>query len=850
MILQVLCCPSSFAQDYCGAVSIDSAEYRYGIGRFEECMEGLTKCLNTKKAFTADERVQAFHLLAKCYLAMDSIRVADSVIEELLLLKDNFETDPKDPERFKNQVLLIKSNIVSSVSKRNEDIRLAPATTMVITHEEILQRGYTDLIDVLKDVSGFDVDIYYGQLYANVYQRGLRTGNTEKMLLLVDGVEDNDLWTNFADISQQYPLTNIKRIEIVYGPSSTMYGPNAFCGVMNIITKEPADYLKNKRSFGINASTGIGSYNARYADVSTAYRKGTFSFSVTGRLYKWDRPDLSSQSLWSYNPNIFRDTVYVSRYRQTLSIIENGRQYLLSNDMPLLGSGLYRFDPAQNQVIVSPAGMMQAAQLNETLYSQPAAGFDYTAFSNPSQSSYINAKINVGDFSLGFVSWAKAEGIGTTYTDYIASVSGSIWRPGHNYAYFKYNKRLNEKLLFTTFLNYRIHTIRNGSKITTVKGYGIPGALTLRDLYDSVPASWLTTYYYEQSEQFRAEFKLLYNQSKHFYVNSGIELRNSQLQGYYLTDTVSAVPEDNGTSPYNPGGNLYNVNDIGVYSQANYRTQKGFGFTAGARLDYNQIRRGGGLGYNVSPRFVVDYQKNKWVFKAIVSKGIQNVSNYTKFNNLTILIPNPSLDAETIYNYEVSSSYKLSEVFSADANFYYCKVKGLVRPVSVSRSLQNQNVATAEVKGAQANFYYKSANKKWNAVFNYSYTYSKEITDVDASGKIVNSNTRVWRIPRNKANAIINYAFLQNFNINLRVNYIGNKKIKTSNNFQSFDAYVIGNTALTAYNLIKGTSIQFVCNNVFDKSYYSPGLRGDGILGPDRVLQMERNFALRLNYEF
>ena len=845
MILQIIYCTSSFAQSDCGAASIDSAEYRYGIGRFEECIEGLRKCLNTKKAFIPDERVQAFHLLAKCYLAVDSISVADSVIEELLLLKDNFETDPKDPERFKNQVLLVKSNTVSSVSKRNEDIRLAPATTTVITHEEILQRGYTDLIDVLKDVSGFDVDIYYGQLYANVYQRGLRTASTEKTLLLVDGVEDNDLWTNFADISQQYPLTNIKRIEIVYGPSSTMYGPNAFCGVINIITKEPADYLQNKKSFGINASTGIGSYNARYVDVSTAYRKGIFSFSVTGRLYKWDRPDLSSQSLWSYNPNIFSDaTIY--RYRQMLSISENGFQYLTRNSMPLT-SDLYTFQLLQNTVSLEDPGINRAIQLNQSLYNQPSP---YTKFSNPSKSSYINAKINVGDFSMGFVSWAKAEGIGTTYTDYFASVSGSVWRPAHTCAYFKYNKRLNEKLLFSTFLNYRIHTIRNGSKITTVRGYALPGGLTLVDLYNEVPATWLTTYYYEQSEQFRTEFKLLYNQSKYFSINSGVELRNSQLQGYYLTDTDSDVPENNGTSRDNPGGNLYNVNDIGVYSQANYRTKSGFGFTAGARLDYDKIRHAEGLGYNLSPRFVVDYKKNKWVFKALLSKGIENVSNYTKFNTVTILTPNPSLSAETIYNYEVSSSYKLSEVFSADAELYYCKVKDLVRTVSFAGSLQNQNVASARVKGAQANFYYRSANKKWNASLNYSYTNSKEIFDVDASGKVFYSNKRVWRIPRNKANAIINYAFLKNFNINLRANYIGTKKIIYGETLKPFNAYIHFNTALTAFNLIKGTSMQFICNNIFDKSYYSPGLRGDGILGPDKVFQMKRNFALRLNCEF
>ncbi len=58
-------------------------------------------------------------------------------------------------------------------------------------------------------------------------------------MLLIDGVEDNDLASSTAWISRQFPLSNIDRIEVVYGPASTMYGANAFAGVINVITKEP-----------------------------------------------------------------------------------------------------------------------------------------------------------------------------------------------------------------------------------------------------------------------------------------------------------------------------------------------------------------------------------------------------------------------------------------------------------------------------------------------------------------------------------------------------------------------------------------------------------------------------------
>jgi len=838
----LMLCTSSSAQEDCGTASLDSAEYRYQIGRFDECIDGLNKCLSNKHGFNFDQKVRAYYLLANCYLAVDSANTADSVIEELLLQKENFETDLRDPERFRNRVAFIKSNIISSVSKHNEDIRLAPATISVITQEEILQRGYTDLIDVLKDIPGFDISIYYGQLYANVYQRGFRSNNTDKILLLFDGVEENDLWSNFAHISQQYPVTNIKRVEVIYGPASTMYGPNAFSGVINVITREPSDFFKNNRSFGIQANTGIASYDTKYIDVSTAFKKGNFSFTVTGRFYKSDRPNLSSQNMWDYNPSAF-DTLH---YQNLLHIQEGGQQYLTDNNMDN-NSPYYRLT-AGDRIFLTPEGINEAIRLNRALYENHP---EYTAFINPAKASYIDAKFNVGDFTLGFVSWTKNEGIGTTYTDLVASVSGSKFITAHHYAYFNYSKRINEKLLFTAFLNYRIHAIKNGSRITSIKNYSVTGGMELSDLYYGTPASWLTTYYYEQSEQFRTELKLLYNQSKRFYLISGIELRNSQLQGYYLTSTTSSIPQENGSYPSSPGGNTYDVNDVGVYSQGNYRTKSGFGFTLGARLDYNRIRDTGGLGYDVSPRFVVDYVRKGWIFKVIASKGIQNVSNFTKYDAVN-LIPNPSLGYESIYNYEVSASNKFSEALVADIDLFYSHIKNVVAVV-VKGTAQNQNVGEYRIKGVQSNLYYKSPNKKWQASLNYTYTYPIQKREFADSPAI---NRRIADIASHKVNAVLNFLLLKKLNINLRANYVSSKETGPgtsvpTNIKTTFDGYILLNSTITLQDIIGGASIQFVCNNILDKEYYSPGIRSaGGVRAPDQILQMGRNFAVKINYEF
>ncbi|MGV8090862.1 MAG: TonB-dependent receptor [Mangrovibacterium sp.] len=110
--------------------------------------------------------------------------------------------------------------------------------------------------------------MFYGSEYANIYQRGFRQNNTEKTLLLIDGIEENDLWTNWAYVDRQYPLSNVEQVEIIYGPASTMYGPNAFAGVINVITRDSQNAVKQQNSIGVDANAGYGTYNTRFTDLS------------------------------------------------------------------------------------------------------------------------------------------------------------------------------------------------------------------------------------------------------------------------------------------------------------------------------------------------------------------------------------------------------------------------------------------------------------------------------------------------------------------------------------------------------------------------------------------------------
>jgi len=164
----------------------------------------------------------------------------------------------KPEELFKMSLEELMNVKVSSASGLEESMVNAPAAMIVITSEEIKQRRYTSLSDVIIDLPGFDISVPAGGSYLYAYQRGYRTPSTSRTLLMIDGKVNNHLWNHIADISRQYPILNIKRIEVLYGPASALYGANAFLGIINVITKDGSELNKGE------TSTNIGFLGGRY----------------------------------------------------------------------------------------------------------------------------------------------------------------------------------------------------------------------------------------------------------------------------------------------------------------------------------------------------------------------------------------------------------------------------------------------------------------------------------------------------------------------------------------------------------------------------------------------------------
>lgn len=180
---------------------------------------------------------------------------------------------------------LLNLKVVSAL-KIPETINRTPATVRVITAEDIRANGYFTLEDALSDLPGIQ---FRNILGFNSYSffRGVPSQNN-KILVLVDGILVNELNSGGYYGGLHYNLSDVERIEVVYGPASALYGTNAVSGIISIITRDP------KTTPGGRASAGLGNFGTRLADARYGYydEHSDFGFKVAAMVKQSDKADL------------------------------------------------------------------------------------------------------------------------------------------------------------------------------------------------------------------------------------------------------------------------------------------------------------------------------------------------------------------------------------------------------------------------------------------------------------------------------------------------------------------------------------------------------------------------------
>lgn len=165
--------------------------------------------------------------------------------------------------------------------------REVPNIVSFITASDIRNAGARDLLDVLRLIPGFD----FGTDVEGAVGPAMR-GNWAmegKILLLIDGIEMNELAFQTLFFSHHYPADLIERVEVIRGPGSAIYGGTAEYGVINIITKG------KQGEEGVNIYTTYGhlgkTFGRRQAGLSLRKSVQNAMLDVTASVGDGNRSD-------------------------------------------------------------------------------------------------------------------------------------------------------------------------------------------------------------------------------------------------------------------------------------------------------------------------------------------------------------------------------------------------------------------------------------------------------------------------------------------------------------------------------------------------------------------------------
>ena len=160
----------------------------------------------------------------------------------------------------------IKVPTVVGASKHEQKITEAPSSVTIVTRQDIQEYGHRTLADVLNSVRGLYVT--YDRAYTFLGLRGVnRLGDYGgRTLLNINGHRINEPIYDSSFFGYDFPLDVdlIERVEVIRGPGSSLYGNNAFFGVINVVTRKGRDIGGS----GIEAAASVGqwdTYSGRFS---------------------------------------------------------------------------------------------------------------------------------------------------------------------------------------------------------------------------------------------------------------------------------------------------------------------------------------------------------------------------------------------------------------------------------------------------------------------------------------------------------------------------------------------------------------------------------------------------------
>lgn len=227
-----------------------------------------------------------------------------------------------------DSALKVMDAVVITGTRTENSVRNLPMPVQVISAKTISMSGSENLMDLLQMQTGLVVAVnplgVALQGYPNPFGTGIQMQGLDPAytLILIDGEPLTGRNAGVLDLGR-VELGNVKQIEILRGPATSLYGSDALAGVINIITREPEkNVLRGKLRYGSN--------NEQVAVLSGDLKLNKTTLEILARRYSndgWDfDPDIYGKTIDAYH-NYTINAKTITRFNDKNTLIFSGRYF-------------------------------------------------------------------------------------------------------------------------------------------------------------------------------------------------------------------------------------------------------------------------------------------------------------------------------------------------------------------------------------------------------------------------------------------------------------------------------------------------------------------------------------------
>jgi outer membrane receptor protein involved in Fe transport len=205
--------------------------------------------------------------------------------------------DPLGSNAFSDlEIILMSEAKVTTAGKRQQRLQDVPLTVAWIPAEELEGTGAFTLCEAIQYFPG--LECRRGAMRkVSVSARGLGSNFlSNRLLLLKDGRPLTDPWTGQFYADETTPMSNLKQVEVIRGPGSSLYGSNAFSGVINLIERQPSDLIPEGRDYGVEGRILAGQNDTYRVQATAAGRAGPVEMLANYYGFSTDGPQLLNEA--------------------------------------------------------------------------------------------------------------------------------------------------------------------------------------------------------------------------------------------------------------------------------------------------------------------------------------------------------------------------------------------------------------------------------------------------------------------------------------------------------------------------------------------------------------------------